>query len=76
LTVAEAIDPSRFIGLQNLRRHRLRPGGERYKTLLVEVQPGITYRLAAQFHPDKRNKIVEGEYWDPVIWKETPEPCR
>jgi hypothetical protein len=74
LTVAEAIDARQFGELQRLQRDRSRR--DRYKTLEIDVQPGITYRLAARFHLEERNSIRDGAYWEPVIWKETPETCR
>lgn len=74
LTVAEAIDPRQFGDLQRYQRDR--SARDRYKTLEVNVQPGITYRLAARFHLEERNSIRDGAYWEPVIWKETPESCR
>lgn len=74
LTVAEAIDPRQFGELQRYQRDR--SSRDRYKTLEVDVQPGITYRLAARFHLEERNSIRDGAYWEPVIWKETAESCR
>ena len=74
LTVAEAIDSRRFTMVQGIQRSRL--GDERYKKLEIEVQPGITYRLAARYHPEVRSNVRTGEYWDPAIWKESPETCR
>jgi hypothetical protein len=56
---------------------RARLDRKRYKTLEIEVQAGVTYRLAAQLNRDVRGDgIREGAYWEPVIWKETPERCR
>lgn len=75
LRVAEAIDPKQFDSVQRLTRDRRR-GDDHYKELAVDVQPGITYRLAAKFNYDQRNSIRDGAYWEPVIWKEIPESCR
>lgn len=74
LKVAEAIDPRRFTPLQNRARDGRNP--HRYKTIEIDARPGITYRLAARFHADRRNPMRGGAYWEPVIWKESPEPCR
>lgn len=74
LRVAEAIDPKQFDSLQRLARDRSQR--DRYKELTVDVQPGITYRLASRFDIDQRNSIRDGAYWEPVIWKELPETCR
>lgn len=73
LKVAEAIEPNRFTALQN--RERDGRNADRYKTLEIDAQPGITYRLAARFYVDRRNSMRDGAYWEPVIWKESPEPC-
>ena len=73
LKVAEAIEPNRFTFTQN--RDRDGRNTDRYKTLEIDAQPGITYRLAVRFYPDRRNPMREGRYWEPVIWKESPEPC-
>lgn len=74
LTVAEAIDWRQFSAVARLQRDRT--SRDRYKHLDIDVQPGITYRLAARFHLEERNSIRDGAYWEPVIWKESPEPCR
>jgi hypothetical protein len=49
--------------------------GPEVKTLTVEVKADTTYYLAAKFNEDKRNSRVGGEYWDPVVWRETPDRC-
>lgn len=74
LTVAEAIDTEQFSGLQQTQRNR--PARERYKDLVVNVRPGVTYRLGAQFNLEHRNRIRENAYWEPVIWSEAAETCR
>jgi hypothetical protein len=74
LKVAEAIDWRQFSSVARVQRDR--PTRDRYKEIEVDVQPGITYRLAARFHQEERHSIRDGAYWEPVIWKESPEPCR
>jgi hypothetical protein len=73
LKVAEAIEPNRFTPLQNRERDGRR--ADRYKTLEIDAEPGITYRLAVRFHSDRRNPMRSGEYWEPVVWKQSSEPC-
>ena len=73
LTVAEAIDPEQFNSVQRTQRDR--QGRERYKDLILDVQPGITYRLGARHILDKRNSIRDNAYWEPVIWAEAAEPA-
>jgi hypothetical protein len=74
LTLGEAIDHKQFdtIALRQ-RDGRQR---DRYKELGIMVQPGVTYRVAARLVPEKRNSIRDGAYWEPVVWKESAEPCR
>jgi hypothetical protein len=74
LTVAEAIEGNRFTPTQNRERDGRR--ADRYKTLEIDAQPGITYRLAVRFHADRRNPMRSGDYWEPVIWKQSAEACR
>jgi hypothetical protein len=47
-----------------------------YKDLVVDVLPGVTYHVAAQFHPDRRYEIRTNAYWEPLVYSESPEPCR
>lgn len=49
--------------------------GPEVKTLTVNVKADTTYYLAAKFNEEKRNSRVGGEYWDPVVWRETPDKC-
>lgn len=49
--------------------------GPEVKTLTVTVKADTTYYLAAKFNEDKRNSRVGGDYWDPVVWRETPDKC-
>lgn len=49
--------------------------GPEVKTLTVNVKADTTYYLAAKFNEDKRNSRVSGEYWEPVVWRETPDKC-
>lgn len=74
LTVAERIDASQFGSTQRISRDR--GGRDRYKELIVDVQPGITYRLGAQFNLEQRNSIRDNAYWEPVVWTEVAEACR
>jgi hypothetical protein len=89
ITVAEAIDPHRFNALQHLARSRFSPpasaSGEpymqsqrsdRYKDLLIDVRPGMTYRIGAQFHPERAAEVRNNAHWDPVVWREFAQPCR
>lgn len=74
LVVAELIDPKYFSSVANLQRGRR--GADRYKTLELEVRPGVTYMLAAQLDRQRSDRIADGSYWAPVVWTERAEPCR
>jgi hypothetical protein len=74
LKVAEAIDANRFSPPQN--RERDGRQHDRYKTLTIEAEAGLTYRLAARFYPDKRNDMRGGGYWEPEIWSTKAEACK
>lgn len=74
LTVAELIDERYFSAIANQQRSRR--GRDAYKTLEIDVQPGVTYLLAAHFIRDQDSRILDGGYWRPVIWKERAEACR
>jgi hypothetical protein len=74
LKLAEAIDAREFSPAQQRDRDGRR--SNRYKTLEIDAEPGITYRVAAKFIRSKRLDIRGGGYWEPVIWKESAESCR
>ncbi len=74
LTVAENIDSDQFAAVH--KRQRSQSGRDRYQSLEVNVQPGVTYRLAAQFNLAARGSISDSRYWQPVVWSEKSEACR
>ena len=71
LQVSERIE-NRYLTFND----RLRNSSDRYKTLTVDVQPGVTTLIAARLNPDKSNVWQNGAYWDPVAWKQIDESCR
>lgn len=72
--LAEAIDGREFSPAKQRDRDGRR--GHRYKTIEIDAEPGITYRIAAKFIRSKRLDVRQGGYWEPVVWKETVESCR
>lgn len=48
-----------------------------YKALVVDVRPGVSFRVGAKLLPEKMDSrsIRNNEYWQPVVWKEVPERC-
>lgn len=74
LTIAERIE-SRYLSFSD--RQRNAPlGGDAYKSLRIDVAPDTTYLVAAHLNDAERDNPKGGAYWDPVVWKETPESCR
>jgi membrane-associated protease RseP (regulator of RpoE activity) len=50
--------------------------GSPYKDIVIDVAAGVTYHVAAQFHPDRRHEVRTNAYWEPLLFSETPEACR
>jgi hypothetical protein len=74
LTVAEAIDEAQFSGVASRQRAQAGPG--RHRTLTIDVEPGVTYLLAARLERQRGSRIADGSYWTPVIWSQRAERCR
>lgn len=72
LKVGERIE-SRYISFPQNQRNPPIDGG--YKMLRVEVAPNTTYFVASRLNVEQRDNPSHGAYWDPVMWKEVPEPC-
>ncbi len=70
LLVGENIDPRDISGSNNSRPRR-----NQYKELKINVASGVTYTVAARLNADKSVNEDHAQYWDPIVWKETPESC-
>ena len=70
LLVAERI-PTNVMGLGEIASLR----NSKPKSLTVTIAPNTTIMVAARFNRDRATRINDGGYWDPVVWKETPESC-
>ncbi len=48
-----------------------------YKSIVVDVKPGMSYRIGAQLLRDKLDtkSIRDNAYWQPVVWEVVPESC-
>lgn len=79
LIVSEAIDDFYLTSSQSRDRlYVLRHLQARaYKALIVDVKPGVSFRVGAKLLPEKMDgrSIRNNEYWQPVVWKEVPERC-
>lgn len=80
LVVREFIDRHRLQGNELLRMDRMKRlrGARAYKTLVVDVEPGMRYSIGAELLPDRLDpdSIRANAYWQPVVWESRPEACR
>lgn len=76
LTVHELIDPRRLSMQIQLDKQRRQLPREGYKTMELVVEPNTTYRLGARYFPELRDRGLENEFWEPVIYAEAGEACR
>lgn len=80
LVVRESIDRHRLDPVQRERISRMqgREGGRAYKTLVIDVEPGLRYTIGAELLPDRLDtqSIRANAWWQPVAWESRPEACR
>lgn len=80
LTVRELVDRTWLGRSPILLIHRMqrREGADAYKPLVIDVRPGITYRIGARLLRDRLDpdSIRANAYWEPVVWAEIPGDCR
>ena len=79
LTVDERIDRHRLPGaaIPQVERMRKLEQQRAYKTLEVEVEPGMSHAIGARLRRDRLDaeSIRNNEYWEPVVWDTRPERC-
>ncbi|MEO8365523.1 MAG: PDZ domain-containing protein [Pseudoxanthomonas sp.] len=48
-----------------------------YKSFVLDVKPGMSYRIGARLIKDKLDtqSIRDNAYWEPVVWEEVVEAC-
>lgn len=77
--VGERIEDIRFDPLQQAQRSRMRSreGARAGKALVVDVRPGVRYRLGARFLDRNLSSraISENAYWEPLVWQEVEDAC-
>jgi hypothetical protein len=73
LKVSELIDAKQFSDVALRQRGK---GRDLSKTMEIEVKPDTTYLLAAHLIEAHRNDIIQGGYWEPVVYDQHKEPCR
>ena len=79
LTVQEFIPEHRLSATQNRQRYLMMREwmARAYKPLVVDVKPGVNYRIGAQLRTDKLDfaSLRANEYWEPVVWNQVEEKC-
>ncbi len=79
LVVSEFIDHAWLNSAQLLQIAKMKKFAfaRAYKSLIVDVEPGIGYRIGARLLKDKLDtqSIRDNAYWEPVVWEKVPEAC-
>lgn len=79
LVVREFIDHTRLNSAQLLQIKKMKKFAfaRAYKSLVLDVQPGMSYRIGARLIKDKLDtqSIRDNAYWEPVVWEVVPQPC-
>ena len=80
LVVRELIDPIRLNSAHRRQIAKMKTFAmsRSYKSLVVDVEPGTSYRIGARLLKDKLDaqSIRDNAYWEPVVWAQVPESCR
>lgn len=74
LEISELIDRRHFMPV--VERIRTRQGAKTHRQLDLEVEPGMTYYLAARLLSDRAEQVIAGEYWEPVVWRVRKQACQ
>lgn len=79
LVIGEGIDSTRLNSAQLAQIRKMKrstPAGF-FKALILDVQPGTSYRLGVRLLRDKLDtqSIRDNAYWEPVVWEEVPQAC-
>ncbi|MEO6103279.1 MAG: PDZ domain-containing protein [Pseudoxanthomonas sp.] len=63
--------------LQQIRKMKRFAFARAYKSFVVDVQPGMSYRIGARLIREKLDtqSIRDNAYWEPVVWSEVPQSC-
>ncbi|MET0656429.1 MAG: PDZ domain-containing protein [Pseudoxanthomonas sp.] len=79
LVVREFIDPARLGSAQLLQIAKMKKFAlaRAYKSIVVDVEPGISYRIGARLLKDRLDtqSIRDNAYWEPVVWEQVREAC-
>ena len=72
----ELIPSDRFSGGEHFDRQRARQRNRTDQELVIDVEAGVNYQLAARLLPREQRDIDSGRYWEPVIAKQRAQACR
>ena len=63
--------------LQQIRKMKKFAFARAYKSLIVDVEPGMSYRIGARLIREKLDtrSIRDNAYWEPVVWSKVPQSC-
>jgi len=50
-------------------------GRNKAKGLIIDVKPNMSYKIGAKFNRNKRFKVHNQEYWQPVVWSTLDKEC-
>lgn len=79
LVVREFIDPNRLNSaqLQQIQKMKRFAFARAYKSIVVDVEPGMSYRVGARLLKDRLDtqSIRDNAYWEPVVWEQVAEAC-
>lgn len=79
LVVREFIDPNYLNSAQfnQIAKMKKFASARAYKSFVVDVNPGTSYRIGARLIKDKLDtqSIRDNAYWEPVVWEVVPEAC-
>lgn len=59
-----------------IRRAALERQQKNLREFVIDVEPGMTYRIGARFILEERARIEDGGYWEPVVWRSFGQSCR
>lgn len=76
LVVDEAIASQRFPGAARIERDRERRYQRTTKTLVLDIVPGVQYRIGARFLPETGQDIRGNAYWEPVVARRSSQACQ
>ncbi len=79
LVVSELISHTRLNSAQLLQIKKMKKFAfaRAYKSMVLDVKPGMSYRIGARLIKDKLDtkSIRDNAYWEPVVWEAVPQAC-